>query len=102
MNIKSRSAISFDELKDKVEDIHEFGNDWGLFIDIESDYQNQFEKNSPSKRKHIILDNIDFDEDNLKFTKQSYFKRTKLFMTKLVFYLCIVLGVTYIFDNKNI
>lgn len=100
MNIKSRSAICFNELKEKVEEVHEFGNDWGLFIDIENDYQNQFGENSPSKRKHIIFDDIELDEDNLKLKKQSYFKRTKLFMTKLMFYLCIVLGVTYIFDGK--
>lgn len=103
MNIKSRSAISFNELRDKVEDIHDFGNDWGLYIDIENDYNNQFGENSPIKqKKNYIFDNIEFDDDDDDDKKKNYFKKTKLFMTKLLFYICIVLGVTYIFEDKKI
>lgn len=101
MNIKSRSAITFNELKDKVDEIHEFGNDWGLFIDIENDYQNQFGENSLNRKKYNPINNFEFDNDDIKYDKQSYFKRTKLFMTKLLFYLCIVFGVSYVFNDKK-
>lgn len=40
--MKSRSALTFIELKNKTEDIYEFGNDWGLYIDIEMNYQTHF------------------------------------------------------------
>jgi hypothetical protein len=33
---KSKSLITFKEFKNRMEDVHNFGNDWGLFIDIEN------------------------------------------------------------------
>lgn len=40
MNNNSRSAISFIELKNKAEEIYDFGNDWGLYVDIEIQFYN--------------------------------------------------------------
>ena len=33
---KSKSLITFKEFKNRMEDVHNFGNEWGLFIDIEN------------------------------------------------------------------
>ena len=42
--IRSRSAITFEELKNKTEEVYEFGNDWGLYVDIEMNYNSNFKK----------------------------------------------------------
>ena len=60
MNHKSRSALTFNELKNKTEDIYEFGNDWGLYIDIEKNYHQHFKEMREKKINRIIntLDKI--------------------------------------------
>ncbi len=104
MNIRPRSAsaITFDELKNKVEEIHDFGNDWGLFVDIETNYHNHFPEQKINRTNYPLYQIIEEDEENLdNVKKNNYFKNTKLFLTKLLFYLSFVLGFTFIFDNKK-
>jgi hypothetical protein len=35
INIKSKSAISFKEFKEKMNEHHHFENEWGFYVDIE-------------------------------------------------------------------
>jgi hypothetical protein len=36
MNNKSKSAISFKEFKQKINEHHHFENEWGFYVDIEN------------------------------------------------------------------
>lgn len=104
---RSKSAITFKELKNKTEEIYEFGNDWGLYVDIEMNYQNNFK---PQKIKTSnftlfkILEDDDEEENEMqnenKNQKYNYFHNTRLFLTKILFYLSLLLGFNYYLDNK--
>jgi len=117
MNIKSRSALSFNELKNKSEEIYEFGNDWGLYIDIEINYHNHFRDQKLNKSKypiHIINEIDETNEDNSgnlntydnNYTylnkNNSILYRVKLFLHKCIFYLLISLRLSFMFDNKKL
>lgn len=130
MNNKSRSAITFSELKNKTEDIYEFGNDWGLYIDIEINYHNHMKEMREKKINRIIntLDKIDeneyendydydeiykgeYDNDKNKNKKSNsgririytYFGYFRTCCRQLLLYLLIIFGLSFIFENnKNI
>lgn len=126
--IRSRSAITFEELKNKTEEVYEFGNDWGLYVDIEMNYNSNFKKqkiNTSNFSLFKIFERINEDEDedeeynqykkeyeeykengvendeNKEKKKINYFNSTKLFLTKLAFYLCLVLGFNFYLDKNK-
>lgn len=129
MNNKSRSALTFSELKNKTEDIYEFGNDWGLYIDIEINYHNHFKEMRENKINRInkiknTLDKIDESEyeneyneiykddyDNNKNKNKmssgiriyTYFGYFSTYCRQLLLYLLIIFGLSFILENnKNI
>jgi len=115
MNFKSRSALTFSELKNKTDEIYEFGNDWGLYIDIEMNYQHHFRE----KKINRIINTLDrineneneFEMENLhendiykeknKLNNFSYFNRIKSFIRQAIIYLFIAIGLSFILENKN-
>lgn len=125
MNIKSRSALTFSELKNKTEDIYEFGNDWGLYIDIETNYQNHFKEIREKKINKIrnTLDKIDEHEDeylnhHIEIEKEdkdyykndkiknkidiyTYLNRLRKCFRHLFMYLFLAIGISFIFDNNK-
>lgn len=126
MNFKSRSALTFSELKNKTDEIYEFGNDWGLYIDIEMNYQHHFRE---KKINRIIntLDRINENEFENEFEMKNlneneneneknhyyenkinnknyilnYFNRIKLFVRQAIIYIFIAVGLSFILENKN-
>jgi hypothetical protein len=114
MNFKSRSALTFSELKNKTDEIYEFGNDWGLYIDIETNYQHHFRE----KKINRIINTLDKinenDEENYglssdnsndiynKNINNTYYYRVKFFITKIIFYMLAALGLSFIFNNKKL
>lgn len=60
---KSKSNMSFSEFTCRKRDLHNFGNDWGLFIDIERNYRKMY-----FKKKHCIngiyIVQVDYDNEN--------------------------------------
>jgi hypothetical protein len=124
MNFKSRSALTFSELKNKTDEIYEFGNDWGLYIDIEMNYQYHFRE---KKINRIIntLDRINENEFENEFEMKNlneneneknhyyenkinnknyilnYFNRIKLFVRQAIIYVFIAIGLSFILENKN-
>lgn len=65
--LRAKSAITFDEFKNKVDEVFEFGNDWGLYVEIDKNY-NHFMENKINKNKYklfsIIENNIEEDDIN--------------------------------------
>lgn len=122
--MKSRSALTFSELKNKTEDIYEFGNDWGLYIDIETNYQNHFKEIREKKINKIrnTLDKIDeyegdylnhyieIEKEDFKNEKSknkidiyTYLNSLRKCFRNLFMYLFLAIGISYVFDNnKNI
>jgi len=118
MNIKSRSALTFSELKNKTDEIYEFGNDWGLYIDIEINYQNHFREkknkiintldkiNENDEGKYDISNDISNDNSNDIYNKNinnnTYYYRVKFFITKIIYHMLAALGLSFIFNNKKL
>lgn len=131
MNNKSRSAITFSELKNKTEDIYEFGNDWGLYIDIEINYHNHFKEMRENKINRInkiknTLDKIDeneyendcdYDEiykgeynndknknkisNSGRIRIYTYFGYFRTYCRQLLLYLLILFGLSFILENNK-
>ena len=120
MNTKSRSALTFSELKNKTEEIYEFGNDWGLYIDIEMNYQNHFREKKINKvintLDKIIENENEFENENErcsiykeinknknnKFNIYNYFNTFTSNIRQLIIYLFIAFEISYIIDDKNL
>jgi hypothetical protein len=119
MNIKSRSALTFSELKNKTDEIYEFGNDWGLYIDIETNYQHYFREKKINKIINTLdrinendEENYDLSNDNYNnnsndiynknINNNTYYYRVKFFITKIIFYMLAALGLSFIFNNKKL
>lgn len=124
--MKSRSALTFIELKNKTEDIYEFGNDWGLYIDIEMNYQTHFREIREKKINKIrnTLDKIDEYEDeylnhHIEIDKEENHKnaknkneknkidintllyRLRKCFRQLFLYLFLAIGLSYFIDNNK-
>jgi hypothetical protein len=112
--IRSRSAMTFKELKNKTEEIYEFGNDWGLYVDIETNYQQNYKPQKINKTNFTLFkilelkhedeedeeDRNEEEANKIQNKKYNYFNGTLSFMTKIFFYLCLVLGFNYNFNKK--
>lgn len=111
---RSRSAISFEELKNKTDEIYEFGNDWGLYVDIETNYHNNFKQQKIKTSNYSLFKIFEANEkyceeeydlhnaknENNREEKINYFKNGKLFLKNILVYLCVVLGINYYFGAK--
>lgn len=66
MKMKSKSAISFKELEHMANEVVEFGNDWGFYVDIETNnklIEFTYLKKEKFNKKRIIFETIKEDEN---------------------------------------
>lgn len=54
----SKSAITFKEFEKKINEFHDFGNEWGLYIDIEKNYNDM----KVSTRKSVRVNEYGYPE----------------------------------------
>lgn len=126
MNNNSRSAISFIELKNKAEEIYDFGNDWGLYVDIEIQFYNFREQKIKINRDpyplfkivETLCENDDYNNENdnygynscknksnlntnynneiKKYSNINYIQITKKIFYKFIITIIITFGVIYL------
>lgn len=115
----SKSHVTFDELEKKANHVFEFGNDWGLYVDIEnsemkySDFQrskykmstiNEYPEYANNIKNIINPKRVDDDDDNnniLNYISLYLYEMKNKFVKNIFssYFIYIIIGGAFIIRN---
>lgn len=87
--LKSKSAISFKEFQHIANEVIELGNDWGFYVDIETNHKLidfNFIKTSKINKNNYIFDSIKEEKEECK--ENTIDKNKKIIIEKKFYYFC--------------